>query len=177
MPRPLLALLLLVAPSAVAGDPPRTLKQFYEQRAYAGAPPSYRHELEGDVGWAGDACLSCHKRGSSGAPVTPHPWFGECRMCHVQLKVSTLFRPTDFVSVSPPTRHLRALPSSPMVAAHVPGVFRQRCVVCHTGKNTVKELLSPHPERGACPQCHVPQRTQEEWTRPVPESATPAAQR
>lgn len=163
--RALLVCLVLAAPLARAGEPPRTLARFYSLRAYAGAPPVYTHEQEGDVGWAGDACLSCHKRGSSGAPVTPHPWFGECRMCHVHQKTTTLFRPTDWVSVPPPARGKRALPSSPPVAAHPPGTFRQKCVVCHTGKSGVKELSSPHPERGACMQCHVPQRTEEEWTR------------
>lgn len=166
MRRVLLALLLLAAPLAGAGDPPRTLAAFYSLRAYPGAPPTYSHEVEGDVGWAGDACLSCHKRGSSGAPVTPHPWFGECRMCHVRAKTSTLFKPTDWVSVAPPARGLRALPSSPPVAAHPPGTFRQRCVACHTGKSTVKELRCEHQERGSCVQCHVPQRTTEDWVRP-----------
>ena len=149
-----------------AKDPPRLLADFYARRAYLGAPPTYSHEVEGDVGWAGDACLSCHKRGSSGAPVTPHPWFGECRMCHVRQTVQTFFKPTEFQSVAPPERGLRWLPTSPVIAAHSPGTFRQRCVVCHTGKTTVKEILSKHPERGACVQCHVPQRTTGEWTRP-----------
>lgn len=166
MRRVLLALLFATTLPASAGDPPRTLEGFYEKRAYPGAPPQYRHPLEGDVGWAGDACLACHKKGSSGAPITPHPLFGECRMCHARLKVNTLFRPTDFVSVAAPARHLRALPGSPVMAAHPPGVFRQKCMVCHAGKNGVKELASEHPERGACVQCHVPQRTTAIWTRP-----------
>lgn len=175
MPRhlPGLLALLLAAPTVRAEAPARTLTSFYEARAYPGAPPSYRHEVEGDVGWEGASCLSCHKRGTDGAPVTPHPRFGECRMCHVRVKVQTLFKPTDFVSTSPPQRGLRALPSSPVVAAHPPGTFRRECVSCHTGKSTVKELLSKHPERVACTQCHVPQRTVEEWSRPEPATTQP----
>ncbi len=173
--RALFGLVLLAALPAAAGDPSRTLKAFYENRAYPAAPPQYRHELEGDVGWAGDACLSCHKKGSSGAPMMPHASFGECRMCHAHLKVSTVFKPTTFVSTSLPERHVRALPGSPVVAPHPPSFFRQKCLSCHGEKNGVKDVKSPHPERGACVQCHVPQRTVELFTRPAPVAPVGAA--
>ena len=160
-----LTLLLLPVCSAWAGDAPRTVARVYELRAWAGAPPVYTHSVEADVDSVPDACLSCHKKGTDGAPVTPHPELPECRQCHVRRAVETLFKPTDWTAVAPPQRGRRALVSSPPVMPHEPTGFRTRCVVCHGPPHPAKELQSKHPERATCLQCHVPATTTAEWSR------------
>ncbi len=166
--RPLTWLLgaLLVAPSLAAGeDPPRTLARFQELRAFRGAPPVYTHPVEEDVDSVPDACLSCHKKGTSGAPVTPHPELPECRQCHVRRATTALFKPTEWTSLAPVAQSKRWLPTSPPVMPHEPAGFRARCVACHAGPHPVRELESKHPERAACVQCHVPAKTAAEWSR------------
>lgn len=168
--RPLLALLgvALAGPSpSPPKEPPRNLARAYELRAYGGAPPVYTHAVEGDVEAVPEACLSCHRRGTSGAPVSPHPELVECRQCHVMRKTRAEFRPTEFTAPPAPALGRRALPTAPAVMPHLPVGFRTRCSTCHGPPNPARELATPHPERTLCNQCHVPARTSDEWSRPL----------
>ena len=164
-----LALLLRAAAHAEAPAPaekPKTLADYYRARAYPGAPPPYTHKDEGDFDAEPDACLSCHKRGSSGAPVTPHAGVPECRHCHVRAKAPGTFRDTTFAPAPAPKLRARALPGAPPPMGHLPSALRGNCLACHGAKAGVAALKSSHPERTTCQQCHVPQRTTETWPPP-----------
>jgi cytochrome c-type protein NapB len=165
-------LLALAAPPAKKADPkdedpPRTMARFYDLRVYRGSPPVYTHGVEEDVDSTPEACLSCHKKGTSGAPVTPHPEFPECRQCHVRRVTSATFKPTEWTSIAPPASSKRWLRTSPPVMPHDPTGFRVRCTTCHAGPHPVQELESKHAERPICVQCHVPAKVTTEWSRPA----------
>ena len=160
----LLALALLPALTTRTEPPaekPKTLDDYYRGRAYPGSPPPYTHKDESDFDAEPDACLSCHKRGTSGAPVTPHAALPECRQCHVRARAPGTFRETTFAPAPAPKLRERALPGSPPPMGHLPTPLRANCLACHGAKATVASLKSDHPERINCQQCHVPQRTTE----------------
>jgi nitrate reductase cytochrome c-type subunit len=150
-------------PADAAKPPGRTLAAYYDSRAYSGAPPRYVHKNEGDFDAEPSACLSCHKRGTDGAPRTPHPALPECRQCHVRAVVKGEFKPSTFTSVSPPTLRRRALPGAPLVMGHAASGLRTNCNTCHHEKGDVEVLRGPHPERTNCLQCHVPSLEEGSW--------------
>lgn len=152
----------------------RTLNLFYARRAYVGAPPFIPHELDTDMKDEGMYCLTCHRSGgyvprfNKFAPIVPHPERVNCRQCHLPVISNSLFRETNWESVSPPDIHRAALSRSPPQIPH--SVFqRENCLSCHGGAGAVKELRSTHPERLNCRQCHAEQPSKgidEEWSRP-----------
>lgn len=166
------ALLLagVLASPALAAEPARkagpTLAQYYAARSFPGAPPGYAHRDEADYEAVPEACLSCHKRGTGGAPATPHPQLPECRHCHLFTRAKGTFRASTFAALPPPKRAGRAVPGGPPVMAHPPSALRGSCLACHGEKGQLEALRTPHPERTACEQCHVPQRTPLAWQPP-----------
>lgn len=158
-------LLALLAPALAgaqkAGDPGR----YNERRAFPGAPPVYTHSLEGDVDLELDTCLSCHKKGSGGAPVTPHPSLPECRQCHVMAKSAAEFRPTGWTPPPPPPRVPAALPGAPPPIPHPLTPLASNCLACHRQGGTGRAIPTAHPERKDCQQCHVQVQARRPWSR------------
>lgn len=143
---------------------PKELATYYQGRAFPGSPSSYAHKDEGDYDAEPDACLSCHRRGTDGAPVTPHPAVPECRHCHLRAKAVGTFRETTFAPAPAPQRLARALPGAPPPMVHPPSALRVGCLACHGPKATVKALKTEHPERADCQQCHVSRRSTEAFS-------------
>lgn len=50
------------------------------------APPLIPHRIGGDAN--GEVCLSCHRTGVNGAPLSPHPVRLYCTQCHVRSDTS-----------------------------------------------------------------------------------------
>jgi len=150
----------------------RTLSQFYQRRAYPGAPPIIPHELESEQGIGGKVCLSCHENGgyvpkfNAYAPVVPHPEYSNCRQCHVPAKTTSLFRASSFQAMTRPVIDRSAMPDAPPMMPH-DLQMRDNCLACHAGPGAVKEIRVPHPERSNCRQCHLPMQTDITWSRPV----------
>ncbi len=139
----------------------RSLKDYYDNRAYHGAPPSIPHEVSSERNMGGNACLKCHENGGfvskydAYAPVTPHPDKINCRQCHVPQKTQSLFKITNFEKVAAPKAGINnALPGSPPVIPHQLQL-RENCLSCHAGPSAPKEIRVSHPERVNCRQCHV----------------------
>ena len=139
----------------------RTLKAFYERRAYAGAPPVIPHRLLNPSAWGGASCLSCHRDGGytpefkAMTPVTPHPELAACVQCHVpQQEAAGLFRGSTFTRMQAPEINGSALPGSPPPIPH-DLQMRSNCLACHAGPAAVNELRIDHPERVNCRQCHA----------------------
>ena len=67
----------------------RTMKEYYDNRAYPGAPPAIPHPLINERSLGGKTCLQCHQNGGyvprfkAFTPVVPHPQLINCRQCHV----------------------------------------------------------------------------------------------
>ncbi len=141
----------------------RSMKTYYNNRAFSGAPPSIPHPLlKGERGMGGKACLQCHQNGgfteqfNAYAPVTPHPEMINCRQCHVAENTNTVFKGTDFVKViTAKVGTNNALLGSPPVIPHQIQM-RENCLSCHAGPAAPKEIRVTHPERINCRQCHVP---------------------
>ena len=139
----------------------RTLTQFYERRAYPGAPPFIPHEIKMDMAEEGVSCLACHDKGGyvtafqAYAPVTPHPEFLNCRQCHLPVNAKELFKESDWKSVAPPLLGQAAIAGGPLPIPH-PLQMRGNCLACHGGAAAIKDIRSGHPERVNCRQCHVP---------------------
>lgn len=139
----------------------RSLKTYYNTRAYHGAPPSIPHHVESEQSMGGNDCLKCHENGGfvkkwdAYAPVTPHPDYENCRQCHVPTKSNSLFKPTNFEKVPAPKVGVNnALTGSPPVIPHQIQL-RENCLACHAGPSAPKEIRVTHPERVNCRQCHV----------------------
>jgi cytochrome c-type protein NapB len=139
----------------------RSLKTYYNNRAYHGAPPSIPHEVADERNMGENSCLKCHQDGgfvtkfNAYAPVTPHPDYVNCRQCHVPEKTNKLFKGTDFHKVPAPKVGVnKALVSSPPVIPHQIQL-RENCLSCHAGPAAPKEIRVSHPERVNCRQCHV----------------------
>lgn len=139
----------------------RSLKTYYNNRAYHGAPPSIPHLVEDERNMGGNACLKCHENGgfvkkwNAYTPVTPHPEYENCRQCHVPEKTKSLFKVTEFEKFPAPKVGINnALPGSPPVIPHQIQL-RENCLACHAGPSAPKEIRVTHPERVNCRQCHV----------------------
>ena len=140
----------------------RSIKSYYNNRAFYGAPPSIPHEVESERNMGGNSCLKCHENGGytdkfkAYAPVTPHPEMVNCRQCHVPQNTETLFKATNFEKGTIPLVGVNnALAGSPPVIPHQLQL-RENCLACHAGPSTPKEIRVSHPERVNCRQCHVP---------------------
>ncbi|WP_194767801.1 nitrate reductase cytochrome c-type subunit [Tamlana sp. I1] len=140
----------------------RSLKTYYNNRAYHGAPPSIPHPVANERSLGGNTCLQCHQNGGfvekfdAYAPVTPHPEMVNCRQCHVAQKSNTLFKPANLVKVNAPeVGDNNALMGSPPMIPHQIQM-RENCLSCHAGPAAPKEIRVTHPERVNCRQCHVP---------------------
>ncbi|PHQ61597.1 MAG: cytochrome C [Maribacter sp.] len=140
----------------------RTLKTYYDNRAYHGAPPIIPHPVVNERSLGGNTCLKCHENGgftekyNAYAPVSPHPEMINCRQCHVVQNTQTLFVDAYSIKVNPPeTGSNNALLGSPPVIPHQIQM-RENCLSCHAGASAPKEIRVTHPERINCRQCHVP---------------------
>ncbi len=139
----------------------RSLKNYYENRAYHGAPPSIPHAVSDERNMGGKACLKCHENGGyvekyqAYTPVTPHPEKENCRQCHVVQKTEGLFKATQFKKERfSKVGTNKAMQTSPPVIPH-PIELRENCLACHAGPAAPKEIRVSHPERVNCRQCHV----------------------
>lgn len=152
----------------------RTLKGYYEKRAYPGAPPVISHSAKEMIGNFERTCLKCHTKGryyrkfKAYAPITPHPEMLNCRQCHVagDKKVEPVFKEIDWVGARAPELDDRAQPEAPPVIPHSLQM-RGNCFGCHTGFSAVEEIRNDHPERVNCRQCHVNRTQSDTWARPA----------
>jgi len=140
----------------------RTLAEYYDNRAYWGAPPYIPHPVKDERNMGGKACLKCHQNGGfvekykAYTPVTPHPEMVNCRQCHVPKKENGTFKSTNFYKSAPPKSGVnQALETSPPTIPHQLQM-RENCLACHAGPSAPKEIRVTHPERVNCRQCHVP---------------------
>jgi cytochrome c-type protein NapB len=139
----------------------RSLKDYYKNRAYHGAPPSIPHPVK-EMNYGENTCLQCHQNGGfvnkydAYAPVTPHPEMVNCRQCHVAQNSNTLFKPSNLAEVHAPKVGVNnALIGTPPMIPHQIQM-RENCLSCHAGPAAPKEIRVTHPERINCRQCHVP---------------------
>ena len=140
----------------------RTIGEFYDRRAYAGAPPFIPHPILDSLEKEQN-CLNCHQRGGFVAkwnrytPVTPHPNFLNCRQCHVKIITDELFVESNWIKLLPPQMGQAHLPGSPPPIPHTLQL-RENCIACHAGPGAVSEIQVDHPHRSNCVQCHVKQK-------------------
>lgn len=139
----------------------KTLKEYYKNRAYDGAPPLIPHPLLSEKGIGGKTCLQCHASGGyverfkAFAPITPHPDFVNCNQCHVPKKTDKLFVSSQFKRSVPKRIGSGVLDGSPPPIPHDFQV-RGSCLSCHGSPSAAKEIRVSHPERVNCLQCHAP---------------------
>lgn len=140
----------------------RSLKNYYDNRAYHGAPPSIPHPIDEKQNIGDGSCLKCHENGGfvekfkAYTPVTPHPELVNCKQCHVEQKKQTLFKAGNYANVIAPKVGVNnALLTSPPTIPHQIQL-RENCLACHAGPSALKEIRVTHPERVNCRQCHVP---------------------
>ncbi|MDN5202307.1 hypothetical protein QQ008_13055 [Fulvivirgaceae bacterium BMA10] len=139
----------------------RDLDQYYDGRAFPGAPPMIPHPLISEKGIGGKTCLQCHENGGyvaqfkAFAPVVPHPDLIYCKQCHVPAEVSGNFKSTNWEKHPHPDIQNSAMIGSPPVIPH-DLQMRENCLACHAGPAAPKEILVSHPMRINCRQCHVP---------------------
>ncbi|NJX14183.1 cytochrome C [Tamlana crocina] len=140
----------------------RSLKTYYGNRAFHGAPPSIPHPVANERSMGEDVCLKCHQNGGfvakfdAYAPVTPHPEMINCRQCHVAQVGKGLFKGTNFEKIKAPEVGVNnAMLGSPPVVPHQIQMH-ENCLSCHAGPSAPKEIRVTHPERVNCRQCHVP---------------------
>ncbi len=151
---------------------PRTLEEYYANRAYTGAPPTIPHELLSVGSIGGKSCLQCHQSGGyverfeAYAPVTPHPEYLNCKQCHVpSAAMEGVFRASNWERNAGNDIHQSALEGSPPVIPHSLQL-RDNCLACHGGPSAPKEIRVTHPERVNCLQCHAQKNSETiEWTR------------
>ncbi len=138
----------------------RDLEEYYENRAYPGAPPIIPHPLLSEKGIGGNTCLQCHQNGGyvarfdAYAPITPHPDLKSCKQCHVPVKTQFNFKASQWVKASHPEIKNSAMPGSPPVIPHSLQM-RENCLACHAGPAAVLDIKVSHPERVNCRQCHA----------------------
>ncbi|PCH75260.1 MAG: cytochrome C [Flavobacteriaceae bacterium] len=138
----------------------RTLKEYYKNRAFYGAPPYIPHPIAVD-GIVGDkTCLKCHENGGyvskydAFAPVSPHPEKVNCRQCHVLQKTTGFFVEENTLSyVRPPIGNTAFTGAPPIIPHQIQ--LHENCLACHAGPAAPKEIRVNHPERSNCRQCHV----------------------
>jgi len=149
----------------------RSMMDYYDNRAYPGAPPSITHPLLSEKGIGGKNCLQCHQNGGyvsqfkAFSPVTPHPEWLNCRQCHLPQNAEVNFKQSNWIKPNPPVLGQRAFPSAPLVIPHAIE-NRANCLSCHAGPGAAKEIRVSHPERMNCLQCHVPQSNDLIFLRP-----------
>jgi cytochrome c-type protein NapB len=150
----------------VVGAKERTLDKVYSRRMFAGGPPQIPHPVEHDFAENKTDCLSCHTKGgyvkqfNAYAPVSPHPQYLNCRQCHLPKQNESLFKQTNWVSISPPKIDQRQIQGGPPLMPHDLSM-RENCLSCHGGPSAAKEIRTTHPERLNCRQCHL-QKTRDE---------------
>lgn len=139
----------------------RSLKTYYKNRAYHGAPPSIPHPIDEKQNVGENSCLKCHENGGfvdkfkAYAPVVPHPELVSCKQCHVEQQKNTLFKSGNYQKVKAPEVGVNnALLTSPPVIPHQIQMH-ENCLSCHAGPSAPKEIRVLHPERVNCRQCHV----------------------
>ncbi|MEP5599805.1 MAG: cytochrome C, partial [Algibacter sp.] len=139
----------------------RSLKTYYNNRAYHGAPPSIPHPVDEHQNMGGESCLKCHQNGgfteklNAYAPVTPHPELVNCKQCHVEQNTSTFFKAGSYANVIAPKVGVNnALLGSPPVIPHQIQMH-ENCLACHAGPSAAIEIRVSHPERINCRQCHA----------------------
>ncbi len=141
----------------------RSLKDYYENRAYPGAPPSIPHPVANERSLGGNTCIQCHQNGgfvekyNAYAPVTPHPEMVNCRQCHVTKNTNNTFKEFAFAKAQPPKVGEgvnNVMPGSPPMIPHQLQM-RESCVSCHAGPSAPQEIRVSHPERINCRQCHL----------------------
>lgn len=145
----------------------RSLADYYDNRAYHGAPPYIPHPVADEKSMGGTSCLKCHDHGgfvakfSAYAPVSPHPEMVNCRQCHVAKKSNSLFKEGLFASFETPLvgSNQAMIGSPPMIPHQLQ--MRESCLSCHAGPSAPKEIRVTHPERVNCRQCHVPAENKE----------------
>jgi cytochrome c-type protein NapB len=142
-------------------DHQRTLKNYYKNRAYYGAPPSIPHPIKEEMSMGENKCLQCHQSGGFTAkfnaytPITPHPEMVNCRQCHVVQTIQTVFKEFNFDKLTAPMVGFNnVMFGSPPVIPHQIQM-RENCLSCHAGPSAPKEIRVTHPERINCKQCHV----------------------
>ena len=137
----------------------RKLSDYYDNRAFYGAPPTIPHEVSSASIGSG-MCLKCHENGgfvkkySAYAPITPHPEKINCMQCHVEVRTNSVFVSSSWKSDLAPDIGNAALVGSPPIIPHQIQL-RENCLSCHAGPSAVAELRTTHPERVNCRQCHV----------------------
>lgn len=147
----------------------RSLADYYELRAYSGAPPIVPHEVD-EQSFGGNSCLQCHATGDyvpkfeAYAPIVPHPELVSCNQCHVPATTSELFAESDWQKLGAPPLGQSALPGSPPPIPHALQLH-ENCLSCHAAPAAPEEIRVTHPERTNCVQCHVFIETAEEWER------------
>ena len=139
----------------------RTLKTYYNNRAYHGAPPSIPHPVKEERSIGENTCLQCHQNGgftekyNAYAPITPHPEMVNCRQCHVVKNTDGVFKDFVYIEVVAPKAGVNnALKGSPPIMPHQIQMH-ENCLSCHAGPSAPKEIRVSHPERINCRQCHV----------------------
>lgn len=154
----------------------RKLDEYYENRAYSGAPPTIPHEIDENHTIGDQNCLKCHQNGGfvpkfdAFAPISPHPNLKSCLQCHVAKNTNRVFRESGFEGWGKKHQQKRALRSSPPIIPHALQMH-ENCLSCHLGPSSPIEIRTTHPERVNCLQCHAKgDRSAEfgEWKRPFP---------
>jgi len=147
----------------------RTLKDYYNNRAFLGAPPSIPHPVKEERSLGGNTCTQCHQNGgfvekyNAYAPITPHPEMINCRQCHVTKNTNDTFINFTFDKAQAPKvgeGENNAMLGSPPTIPHQLQM-RENCVSCHAGPSAPKEIRVTHPERVNCRQCHVPKMSEQ----------------
>ena len=139
----------------------RSLKTYYNNRAYHGAPPSIPHPIVEEQNVGENSCLKCHENGGfvdkykAYAPVTPHPELVSCKQCHVEQQKKTLFKSGNYFKLKAPSvgNNNELLTSPPIIPHQIQ--MHENCLSCHAGPSAPKEIRVSHPERVNCRQCHV----------------------
>lgn len=138
----------------------RTLKTYYNNRAFHGAPPSIPHPIIDDLTIGEKSCLKCHQNGGyvskfkAYAPVVPHPEKVNCRQCHVTENTKGVFRNYTKQDFYTPIENNAEFVGGPPVIPHQIQLH-ENCLACHAGPAAPKEIRVIHPERSNCRQCHV----------------------
>ncbi|MCV9385960.1 hypothetical protein [Reichenbachiella ulvae] len=141
----------------------KDLKEYYENRAYAGAPPIIPHPLLDEKGIGDKSCLQCHQNGGyvevfkKYAPISPHTELISCRQCHVPSKTNDLYVASEWKKMGHPEVGGAVLIGSPPPIPH-DLQMRENCLACHAGPAAPKEIQVSHPERINCRQCHATTR-------------------
>lgn len=138
----------------------RSLKTYYNNRAFHGAPPSIPHPVVNELNIGDKSCLKCHQNGGyvtkfkAYAPVVPHPEKVNCRQCHVAENTTGLFKETTTKGFPKPSIGNVAFEGGPPIIPHQIQLH-ENCLACHAGPSAPKEIRVTHPERSNCRQCHV----------------------